>query len=69
MPLPLFPIVNCDHIRLFQTLREPEFESNLCPHHVVPIFQFLSSDLTSKEGHSMYMLIQTIFRNRNVNVL
>ena len=36
MPLPLFPIVNCDHIRLFQTLQEPEFKSNLWAHLPMP---------------------------------
>ena len=36
MPLPLFLIVNCDHIRLFQTLQEPEFKSNLWAHLPMP---------------------------------
>ena len=52
MPLPLFPIVNCDHIRLFQTLREPEFESNLCPHHYMP---FHGSGLGENHERGMWL--------------
>ena len=37
-PLALFPIANYDHIRLFQTLREPEITSELGAHLSIPFY-------------------------------
>ena len=37
-PLALFPITNYDHLRLFETLREPEIISELWAHLSIPFY-------------------------------
>ena len=38
LPLPLFPIANCDNMRIFCTLREPEIISDHGAHLSIPFY-------------------------------